>query len=486
MPSPQRTAAAEGAPPKGRRRSRHPWRENIEALAIAVVVALLFKYFILEISKIPSGSMQPTLMGNPEAGVFDRVLVDKLSMRFRDPRRFEIVVFKHPLERSRIMVKRLVGMPGEDLRIVHGDLWTRPGASAEWTILRRPPAVQAQMWKALDLDDPPRSSWRVAAGGTGWRTRGREIEALGPGRVDFRAGQRIQDGYLDGYPDSLRDAIRRYNRNNGGHDVGDLRVTGEIRAAADLGSLTIELSEGPRRYELVVPGPAAPPDALAVLRMRGGASAAEPPVERFVPFRLPAGRRVSFAGENLDDRLALEVDGELLAALDVPPADGLPATLSLALAGGGADLADLQVWRDVYYQPEDRREATWAVSIPPGEYVMLGDNTQDSADGRDWEAIPITWIDGEGETRAARGNSRDGENPISHDPDGPSPAGPLPAITRFRDEWGELHWFPTASARPGTPLHHSTVPRELIQGRAVAVFWPLKPHRDLWRLAWLP
>src|SRR5262245_25286422 len=97
--------------------ARHRWRENIEALVMAIVVALLFKYFVLEISKIPSGSMQPTLMGNPETGVFDRTLVDKLAYQFRDPRRFEIVVFKHPLERSRIMVKRLVGMPGEELKI---------------------------------------------------------------------------------------------------------------------------------------------------------------------------------------------------------------------------------------------------------------------------------------------------------------------------------------------------------------------------------
>ena len=60
--------------------------------------------------------MQPTLMGNPETQVFDRVLVDKLSFQMRDPERWEIVVFKHPLENSRIMVKRLVGMPGEQLQ----------------------------------------------------------------------------------------------------------------------------------------------------------------------------------------------------------------------------------------------------------------------------------------------------------------------------------------------------------------------------------
>ena len=116
-------------------RKRHPWRENIEALSMAIVVALVLKVFLLEVSKIPSGSMQPTLMGNPRVGVFDRVIVDKLSFQFRDPQRFEIVVFRHPLERSRNMVKRVVGMPEEWLKIEHGDVWVRPNPEAEWEVL---------------------------------------------------------------------------------------------------------------------------------------------------------------------------------------------------------------------------------------------------------------------------------------------------------------------------------------------------------------
>ena len=150
---------------------------------MAIVVALLFKTFVIEISKIPSGSMQPTLMGNPETAIYDRLLVDKLSFHYRDPRRFEIVVFKHPLERSRVMVKRLVGMPGEDLKIAGGDLWTRSGPSDEWSVLRRPEAVQEEMWRRLDLQDPDRSSWSTVSGGEGWRLRGRDVTARG-GRQD--------------------------------------------------------------------------------------------------------------------------------------------------------------------------------------------------------------------------------------------------------------------------------------------------------------
>ena len=106
----------------------HPWRTNIEAVTLALVVAVLFKYFVVEAYRIPTGSMQPTLMGWSDrrgGGVFDRVLVDKLCYHYRDPERFEVVVFHFPLDRSRSFVKRIVGMPGEELRIQRGDLFHR-------------------------------------------------------------------------------------------------------------------------------------------------------------------------------------------------------------------------------------------------------------------------------------------------------------------------------------------------------------------------
>ena len=186
----------------------HRWRENLEALTMAIVVALLFKYFILEISKIPSGSMQPTLMGNPETSVFDRTVVDKLSFRFRDPERFEIVVFKHPLERSRIMVKRLVGMPDEQLKVEYGDLWVRTHEAEPWRHLRRPPAVQREMWRELRRGSRG-ADWSVVRGGKDWQISKDAIVARGDGAARFREGDGpIRDVYRDGYPEALADKIR--------------------------------------------------------------------------------------------------------------------------------------------------------------------------------------------------------------------------------------------------------------------------------------
>jgi signal peptidase I len=459
--------------------ARHRWRENVEALTMAIVVALLFKYFVLEISKIPSGSMQPTLMGNPETGVFDRTLVDKLSFRFRDPRRFEIVVFKHPLERSRIMVKRLVGMPGEELRIEHGDLWIRAGADEPWKHLRRPASVQREAWRAL-TSDARLADWSVVRGGKEWHVSADGIVARGDGAARFRASAGpITDRYLDGYPAPLIDEIELRDPTWGRHAVGDVRLEGELRALPGTTALTFELTEGQRVYEFTLPGPLAPADAEVVVRIRDSAAAGER-VERGERLRLAAGARQRFALENLDDRLAFELDGRTVLAAEIAPSARQEASLTIGVAGAGADLESLRVSRDVYYlTPEDR--ASWSVRIPPGNYVMLGDNTQDSADGRLWKAKTYSYRRPDGAVVEARGNYREGnENPTTG-----SLGDSTPAI-RFRDRWGEIHWFArkgiTAESLPGNePL----VPRELILGRALAVFWPIRPIDRLWRVGWL-
>jgi signal peptidase I len=82
----------------------------------AVVVALLVKTFLLQAFFIPSGSMRPTLVEG------DRVLVNKLSYRFGDPSRGDIVVFERPPNDQsssnqdiKDLIKRVIGLPGETI-----------------------------------------------------------------------------------------------------------------------------------------------------------------------------------------------------------------------------------------------------------------------------------------------------------------------------------------------------------------------------------
>jgi signal peptidase I len=128
-----------------KRRSRFgAARELAVLVAIAFGLALLLKTFLVQAFWIPSGSMQPTLAVN------DRVLVNELAYRFRDPRRGEIVVFSTGTEEdrgkswpSRILrylteglgtasrpdehlIKRVIGLPGDTVQIARSVVTITP------------------------------------------------------------------------------------------------------------------------------------------------------------------------------------------------------------------------------------------------------------------------------------------------------------------------------------------------------------------------
>jgi signal peptidase I len=97
--------------PQARRRNSF-WRELPMLLAVAIVVAVVVRAFVLQTFYIPSESMERTLLIN------DRVLVNKLVYNFRSPHRGEIVVFEAPPNwRSGTddedFIKRIIGIPGD-------------------------------------------------------------------------------------------------------------------------------------------------------------------------------------------------------------------------------------------------------------------------------------------------------------------------------------------------------------------------------------
>lgn len=92
------------------------WKNWGEPFIVAAILAVVIRTFLLGPYKIPTGSMIPTLM------VGDRIFVDKVSYHFHEPKRGDIIVFKYPLDEKKDFVKRLVGMPGEDLQIKDGKI----------------------------------------------------------------------------------------------------------------------------------------------------------------------------------------------------------------------------------------------------------------------------------------------------------------------------------------------------------------------------
>ncbi|MEQ9411050.1 MAG: signal peptidase I [Fuerstiella sp.] len=192
--------AAEPRTGSKKKKSGDGVRETVESIAIAFVLAFLFKTFQAEAYVIPTGSMAPTLYGrhkdvtcdgcgfrfalgasseiNQESGALqrrietavcsncgkeiavsnaavfngDRILVNKQISEYK---RFDVVVFKNPEQGHVNYIKRLVGLPDETLRIRKGDLWVRTPDDEAFRITRKDPYVQKDIQLTVHDDRYP-------------------------------------------------------------------------------------------------------------------------------------------------------------------------------------------------------------------------------------------------------------------------------------------------------------------------------------------
>ena len=99
------------------RRPRPVWLDVVQTLVLALVLAFIIRTFALESFQVSGYSMMPTLHNN------DRVLVDKLLYKIEGPRTGEVIVFRSPVVTSEDWIKRVIGLPGETVKIVGGQVY---------------------------------------------------------------------------------------------------------------------------------------------------------------------------------------------------------------------------------------------------------------------------------------------------------------------------------------------------------------------------
>lgn len=115
---------ADPAPPTARAEGAAPVRRSalrlLRTAAISAGCAWLVLTYAGQVFHIQGSSMTPAL------GSGERVLVEKLALHFRDARRGEVVVFRDPADVSRaILVKRVVGIPGDTVRFLGDEIAVR-------------------------------------------------------------------------------------------------------------------------------------------------------------------------------------------------------------------------------------------------------------------------------------------------------------------------------------------------------------------------
>ncbi len=507
-------------------------RDNLEALTVALMAAVLMKYFAIEAFQIPTSSMQPTLMGSSEAGVHSRILVDKITYEFSDPKRWDVSVFRYPLQQDQNYVKRILGIGGDSLRIAGGNVYQLGADKAPSDVLRKPDRIQPMLWKELfprrmhvrGETDPLDKAFRGTPG-RAWTSSEETLTAkLSTGQTArLRFVDRPDGGFVnrvwDGYPIEISKAIRdAENSQNGRMQDATLEtvVDGRIRVTitSDQEPTTLQLAlevQRPATPDIVFALEVAKGRGTLVARVAGGEEQRSDPFD----FAVPAGAATEIGFLHRDDMMRASLNGVQVAEFDttIRVLDGLrPDTGSAACVPtiectmakpGNVKLAALTIDRDLHYTWRnffDEREHV--INVPEGHYFMMGDNTLQSVDSRGWTAIEVGRLpDGSmvnpatnPEAQVLRGNKRpvDPTQPVDRDEtpialpdrDRVSMLDDLgnvwPLKSKFSPhylEGGTLHFRPMDGGGDWSPVESkvSFVPKEHMLGRALLGFWPFPP-----------
>jgi signal peptidase I len=317
-------------------------------------------------------------------------------------RRFDVVVFKNPEEPHVNYIKRLVGLPGETVRIRQGDIQTRRADSDPWDVQYKEDPEKQRDIQLLVYDDNFPARQLLAAGvPERWapaQFQENEITVGGWPRfenawtpdaenrtyaVDAADGAEhwlryrhlvatpqtwfeVRDGRDEISPVSAR-LIADFCAFNDDDDevywTNDLTLEFNlaIDSVAAEGKLVLELVEGLRTARCEINLQSGVAEVLVESRQRGESTAGtrEPVTSVETGIQGPGNYEISFA--NVDDRLCLWVDGDLIPLgekshlshydLNFPSFRDL-APIGIAASGVKATVSDLRIRRDIYYRNE--------------------------------------------------------------------------------------------------------------------------------------
>ena len=430
------------------------FRRFFQILTLIFCLFLVVRTTFVEPHGVPTGSMAPTIygnhrqcpcprcgysivVGNPAEGAYnpqtaayclncglsgidmvplsetisgDRMLVDRCVFRIRSPRRWEMAVFHAPDDTKIPYVKRVVGLPGEAIRIHDGD------AYANGELLRKPlDALREMKIPLFDMDRAPQPMgwtrrWVVESVATLQLPAGiggapdTPIEKIVDGdRLILDASARAETtlglSYRHRNVDTgIEELIRDDHGYNGLRGVPkpahDFILDCEIEVIGGSGRLSFRLGNGSDsvRLDLSI----GTSDRPSTLNHDGAAAPHQLPTLQF-----HTSQRYSLELAFVDRRATVAVDGRavgLPSEVFVPTLgtaktpSGLPPErrgtarpLQIEARGVSIVLRHLKLSRDVQYRAEGENAIAEAWQLGRDEYFMLGDNSPSSEDSRAWK-----------------------------------------------------------------------------------------------------
>ena len=108
----------------------HEVWDYVKMIIIVVAIVLVINNVVLINAKIPSPSMEKTIMTGDRIfgfrlayGINLDLFGHEISKKVKDPERFDIVIFKYPDDESQLFIKRVIGLPGETVEIKDGKVY---------------------------------------------------------------------------------------------------------------------------------------------------------------------------------------------------------------------------------------------------------------------------------------------------------------------------------------------------------------------------
>ena len=351
----------------------------LRVIVVLAVISVAARYVLLLDLEVRGRSMEPLLHGT--GGDPDRIFVARRYYDVWSAVRHDLVVYDRPAVAAEsalpderdggLFVKRVLGLPGEVIQLVEGDVLVAPSEDEEPSRVVRPLGVLDETETVVHRLDPSAPMPWIWVGGVVAEGDGVSLDA-----DQSEAGARLR----------YTERIHIDDPDQGEVWVNDTGLRFRVRATREQTSVAVTLVEKQDQFVLTLSD-----DAPARLTRRF-LDGPDEPTPLGAETRLPVGRAVDVRFLNVDNRLLVWFDGELVADEPYRRNSDVIGTWSnapsLALERGALVVEELVVVRDTHYTSSGEFGVSSPYRIPDGEYFLLGDHSHHSRDSRHFGAVP--------------------------------------------------------------------------------------------------